>query len=156
MRVAYRRLSLTSSEVCCTTLDSMTHHEVYLVVILSVFVTVRYVTLRSYSNSALSASSVLRSIKMDENTVIIKVLDNPFPVRPLHHQLTRVENERPAAPLPNLMTVRITKSNTQNIFASLYIKRLTGWQDVKRRHLLFLSRHIFLKKREIWNKRGFL
>jgi hypothetical protein len=64
---------------------------------------------------------------MDENIVIKKVIDNPFSVRPLH-ELTTVENERPAAPLPNLTIVHITNSNTQNMFASLYIKRLTGWQ----------------------------
>jgi len=59
---------------------------------------------------------------MDENIVIKNVLDNPFSVRPLRDKLTTVENEWPSAPLPNLMTVHTTKSNTQNILASLCLK----------------------------------
>ena len=78
----------------------MSHHENYRVVTLSVFVTVCNVTIDIPIACCLHSSfySVLRSIKTDENTVIKKALDNLFSVRPLHNELTAVENERPAAP----------------------------------------------------------
>ena len=60
-----------------------------------------------------------------------------------------MENGRPAAPSPNLVTVHRAKSNSRNIFACLYIKRLTGWQDAKQsKLLLFLSSFFFFKKKE--------
>jgi hypothetical protein len=75
---------------------------------------------------------------MDDYVVIKKVLDNPYSVRPLHDKLTTVENKRPSPPLPNLIAVHKTKSNTQNIITHLSIKTLTGWQDVKQRTLLLV------------------
>jgi len=94
-------------------------------------------------------------INMDENTVIKKVMDNQFSVRLLHNELTTVENERPAAPLPSLMAVHITKSNAQNIFASLCIKRWNGWQNVKQRNLLlFLSCFCFKETRNMEQNRA--
>jgi hypothetical protein len=86
----------------------VSRHENYRAVNLSVFVTVCYVTIDIPIACCLHSSfySVLRSIKIDENIVIKKVLANPFSVRPLRATCCTA-------------TVHVTKSNTQNIFALL-------------------------------------
>ena len=87
---------------------------------------------------------------------IKKVIDNPFSVRPLHDGLTTAENERPAAPLPNLMTVHITKSNTQNIFASLYINRFDWPAGCETAEFVVLPvQFIFLRDTKYGTNRAF-
>jgi hypothetical protein len=38
----------------------------------------------------------------------------------------------------------------------LSMKRLSGWQDVKKQHLFFLVLCTFFNEHEVWNKHGFL
>jgi hypothetical protein len=61
---------------------------------------------------------------MGENITIRELVYNQFSMRPLHEKLRIVNKGRPTPPLPNVITHHKTKTNTQDIFAPLDIRKV--------------------------------
>jgi len=57
-----------------------------------------------------SLYSVLKPIKITENIIIKRQLDNPFSVRPLHDKLKTANKGQPTSPIVNLISHHKTKT----------------------------------------------